>query len=133
MVELGPDRSLSILSFSLGFYVAYLFFDAGRNFHHLKFIAIYQGLLVLIVASLLAFQTVDQYRTVKKYDEAFENRMKKLDELKKGGNTSLVELDPLPSSGMLYSAEISEDKDDFRNRFLKEALDLNFEIRLKQK
>ncbi len=133
MVELGPDRALSIISFTLAFYTAYFFFDAGRNLFQKRSVHFYHVLLISTTVVVMVYQTVDQYITVKKYDEAFETRMKKLIELKETGNTELIELAPLPSSGMLYSAEISEDKHDFRNRFLRESLGLEFEIRLNEK
>ena len=42
-----------------------------------------------------------------------------------------IELEPLPSSGMIYSAEISEDTNYFTNNFLEYALHLKFDVRKK--
>ena len=69
-----------------------------------------------------------QYYKVSKYAAALDERTNYLLKLQENKNT--IELKPLPSSGYLYSAEISEDTNYFVNQHYKNGLFLDFNIRL---
>ena len=84
-------------------------------------------LLLLIIIHL-----ADQNKISSDYAAAVDQRIEKLKLAKLNGDTRTVELNPLPSSGMLFSSEISEDTANFSNQHLKCYLKLDFQIRMKQ-
>ena len=127
MGELGPDRSLSLISFFVVFCFATAFFDAGTKikiskkiFQSLQYISMFCTIGILI------FHLVNQYSITKKYANAIDSRIGLLKTLSKKEQKNIIELEPLPSSGMLYSAEISVDTSHFTNYFLEHSLRLRF-------
>jgi hypothetical protein len=133
MSELGPDRALSQISFLISFCFAVLFFIIGfrvqireRTFQILKIITVISSLAVLTIT----FQK--QFSISKRYAAAYDQRMHFLTDLNKSGQKNVIELNALPSSGMIYSAEISTDTSYFTNNFLEYALHLQFDVKRKQ-
>jgi len=130
MVELGPDRSLSMISFFIVFCFAALFFVLGTKIEMSeKIIQPLKNILVFITIGILIFHLADQYSITKKYARGYDSRVDLLVILNEKGQKDIVELEPLPASGMLYSAEISEDTSHFTNRFLEHALHLRFDTK----
>ena len=132
MSELGPDRALSQVSFLIAFSFAALFFYLGRKIEINE--RIFQGLKIstlVISTAVLFYHLTHQYSVTKKYARDYDKRIEILKSLKDGKEKSIIELEPLPSSGMLYPAEISKDTNDFRNQFLKKYSETEKSIRLK--
>jgi len=133
MSELGPDRALSQISFLVCFAFSLLFFFIGYsveiNNRIVKFLK--TGTLVITIGILL-FHLNEQFSAAKKYANAFDQRINILKELNRTKENEVIELYPLPSPGMIYSAEISEDTGYFTNNFLEYAFHLKFDTRKKQ-
>lgn len=130
MSELGPDRALSQISFLITFGFAALFFFLGAKvvikenvFNVLKFCN------VLLFIAGISYHLINQYSITKKYAFAYDQRMEILQKLNKTEQENTIEVQPLPFSGMLTSAEISEDTSHFTNNFLEYALHLKFPVR----
>jgi len=130
MVELGPDRSLSFISFFIVLCFVTLFFVAGSRImindklvHWLKY------LFMACTIGILSWHLLDQYFVTKEYAESYDRRIKILSALNENGQKGIVVLDPLPRSGMLFSAEISADSSHFTNQFIKNSLHLQYDIR----
>jgi hypothetical protein len=125
-----PDRAMMQVSFALAALVMSLFFDAGRKLNTLPFEnAAFRFIVAAGIIILIAMTTIQQGVVAHRYAKAYDERMLYLKEMKSKGHQEPVALEPLPESGMIYSAEISEYDVHFTNSFLKKYLQLNFEIR----
>ncbi|MEP7168132.1 MAG: DUF6056 family protein, partial [Bacteroidota bacterium] len=132
MSELGPDRSLSQISFCFSLCFTSLFFFIGYSveINNNAFQILKTGTIILSIG-VLFFHLSEQFSITKKYANAFDNRISLLTELNKTEQKNAIELDALPASGMIYSAEISEDTSYFTNNFLEYALHLKFDVNKK--
>lgn len=125
-----PDRAMMQVSFTITAFILFFSFDAGRKLNAIRLkdsvvkTCTSASLLILIIFHLIS-QTIITHR----YANAFDDRVNLLSELKAKGNKEMITLEPLPESGMIYSAEISEYEVHFTNSFLKKYLKLDFEIR----
>jgi len=129
--ETGPFRTWILASLYLavcclvcGFYLGYKIEWKKKLLHR----AFNISLSTLIV--MMTINISEQNKITSKYAAAVDQRMIYLTLLQKEKRKT-VELEPLPSSGMLYSAEISEDSSHFSNLHLKKIMDLPFDIRKK--
>ncbi len=127
--ETPPARALSQLSFLIGCSLSLWFLIAGMslkisNKQLLRFKVIHACCLL----TFLVYTLFSQTSTLKKYDTAYRQRMEILsqNELKTG--IAGLKLDPLPSSGMLYSAELSQDSTFYTNRHLQKAMGIKYGI-----
>ena len=84
-----------------------------------RFISI---VFVLACSILLAYGIVTQKEIAGEYARAFDERMLLLQ--KSAGSEKEIAVTPLPSSGLLYSAEISTDTAHFTNRQLRDFIGL---------
>ncbi|HKR06994.1 MAG TPA: DUF6056 family protein [Bacteroidia bacterium] len=132
MSEIGPDRALSQISFLICLCFSAFFFFTGYfvEINNKAFQILKTG-TALISIGVLLFHLNKQFSSTKKYANAFDQRMNLLEELNKSGQNNIIELNTLPSPGMIYSAEISEDTNYFTNNFLEYALHLKFDIKKK--
>lgn len=125
-----PDRAMMQVSFTMTAFIVILSFDAGRKLNVLWFkisaVKIFTSASLLL---LLIFHLVSQTIITHRYAKAFDNRISFLNKMKAKGNKVMITLEPLPESGMIYTAEISEYEVHFTNSFLKKYLELDFEIR----
>ena len=119
MSDLGPSRALLPFVVAMLSTGVILCIQSGEVFQR-KF----KGKLFIIVlavqVSLLGYQIVCAAQMIPKaitYSEAVNARMKFIETSISKGDT-LLELTPLPNSGWLYSAELSNDTSNFRNRHL---------------
>jgi hypothetical protein len=80
-------------------------------------------LTILVILFIKIF--IEEKRITYVYAAAYDNRMQTLIQSKSESSQKEISLAPLPPSGMLYSAEIIADTNDFRNRHLKNYLQLN--------
>lgn len=128
--ETGPFRTWILVSFYLslccavcGFYLGY---KASWNKKMLnRVVTISLSTLTL----LMILNILEQKEITTKYAAAVDQRMSYLFQQKAKNEKNMVALDPLPSSGMLYSTEISEDTNYFSNLHLKNYLKAEFSIR----
>ncbi len=132
MSEMGPPRSLTHISFFLTCLFSFFFFYAGyriripRKYIQAAFYIPAAGCILIISDTFIT-----QYPVVSKYSEAADKRVQFLEELQHKGNRDLIELDSLPPSGLLYSAEISHDTAFYATNDLGKGLFLDFKIRVK--
>ena len=129
MSEPGPDRALSIISFSLVFLFSGWFYYIGLKFDIksdlLNLVKVFTAPAIIFIIILQIF---NQYEITSAYSRAYDDRITFLQNANKN-EIGFVEVDPLPESGMLYSAEISEDPLHFTNKFLASALSLNYKVK----
>jgi small-conductance mechanosensitive channel len=133
MSEMGPERAWTGISFFMSVMFATCFFVCGyykvirkRFAQNLFFTSM---LLIVFSAPWYIYY---QHKTVKKYSEAYDNRILLLENLKRSNFTGIHKLEPLLPSGLLHSNEISNDTSYFTNQQLKLFLDLPFAVSLKE-
>ncbi|MEO5571079.1 MAG: DUF6056 family protein [Bacteroidia bacterium] len=132
MSELGPDRALAQISFLISFCSAVLFFILGYRVQiKEKVFLIFKIITVVFSIAVLSIKFKEQFSIAKKYAAAYDRRMDLLTDLNKSGQKNVIELNQLPESGMIYSAEISTDTGYFTNNFLEYALHLQFDLKKK--
>lgn len=125
MSEMGPQRTWLPLTFltlmvavTLGYQLGswVYIFSKGRLFQ-------------LVVASqvvLLVFQSISGYQQISKtntYAKAVDERMVHIAE--NHASNAIIQLQPLPDSGWLFSADISTDSAHFSNQHLKRFFNTN--------
>jgi len=132
MTEIGPARALAPVSLFTVMLFCFVAFYAGyklglRDLFTTKIttIAVVACFAVNVIAA------IHQYPIVKKYTHAYNARMSHLENY--AGSEKVVEIEPLPSSGLLHSAEISSNPRDYRNYKLRDYLQLDFDIIIKEK
>lgn len=134
MAELGPDRALSFvsffiaLSFSAGLFWAGMRLSVGKRTIHLLKIGIPATMIIL-----LAYQTTNQRQITSAYARSYDSRNNQLKTVEQKKEDSIIVLDSLKPSGMLYSAEISTNPNHFSNQFLKASIGLNHEVQVRSK
>ncbi len=132
MSETGPDRALSVISLTTSIYFAIVFYllGTGINFQdkRSKVFILVSGTLIGVFLCLTIY---NQYSITKYFSSAYENRISILQENKINRQSLIMELEKLPSSGMLYWEEISKDTSYFVNQHLRLGLDLPFSVKLK--
>jgi hypothetical protein len=130
MMEAGPARAWFFMSFIFEVYVCILFFYAGfRKVGQLRRI---KNVSAIVGCITLLFFISDQYRCVSEYSTCLDMRISYLQNLnRKLCKDTLILLDPLPPSGILYSAELSKDTNNFVNQQIRLAYDLKFHIAVK--
>ena len=82
----------------------------------------------IVSSFLFGYELLNQKAITSQYAKAYDQR---LHYLKMNSDSPLLELAPLPPSGMLFSAEISVDPAHFSNQHLKKALHLSGKVRKK--
>ncbi len=128
--ETGPFRTWVLISFYLtvcsmfcGFYLGY------KVSWNKKLLSRFFNISLVTLIVLMVINIVEQNEITSVYASSVDQRMNELLQLNEKGEKNTVELNSLPPSGMLYSAEISEDSSNFSNQHLKTFLNLGFEIR----
>jgi hypothetical protein len=71
---------------------------------------------------------MQQYTLTTEYAKKYDERMEYIESKRLNYTNEVLELPPLPLSGMLFSAELSTDTSHFSNQHLKKALRLNFAL-----
>ena len=132
--ETGPDRSLSLIIFSISafcslwaFYIGYKCIRS-KNYSEMLF---YISVTVIILC--ISVTSIRQQKTVSLYAKALDQRTSYLLELQQKKNTKTVIVKVLPPSGFLYSAEISKDTNYFGNEHYKLGLFLDFNVKVNAK
>ena len=130
MVETGPPRVEFILSFLLSIYSVLMFFYAGyKGFLNAKSIEILKCVSIGIGLIFISYSIITQYRIVKEYSIANDSRIEHINSLNEIiQKDTLIILEPLPKSGMVYSSEITADTNHFTNRELRLGYKLKFHV-----
>jgi hypothetical protein len=132
MSESGPDRALSVISLLTIIYFPFLFVMAGSLIDFEKT----RTLRLMLIANyavcfLLIYHLISQYSIVTKFSAAYADRMEIIESARNQNFKGILNLSPLPSSGLLYWDELSADTAFFTNKHLVSGLDLPFSVRLK--
>lgn len=121
---LFPITSVSIV------YFTFLFFLIGQNISINNKLGRNLILFSILLSCIFnGFNLIKQSGIVFAYSKAYDERILFLKQDHK--NDKVIELPPLPVSGMIYSAEISRDTSHFSNQHLKNGLELNYAVKLK--
>ena len=134
MSETGPGRSLSIVSLLTVIYYAMLFsllgtfIDTNKIFYKLLLPS-----LSFISILFLIFTIYSQYSIVKHFSQACDERIQFIEAALKNNLKGTLELNKIPTEGMLYWDELSEDTTHFTNKHLRDGLNLPFQVKLKSK
>lgn len=130
--ETGPGRSLSIISILTAIYFAIIFSLIGvfldLNKWHIR--NAFLGISMVSI-SVMIYNIYSQFNISKKFSNAYEERLLKIETAKENNFTGVLELQKLPHEGMLFWDELSTDTSYFTNKHLKAGLELTFEIKLK--
>ena len=129
--ETPPFRTWTLISFLLSLTIAIAGFVVGYRLYKYdqpRYLA-YLGLLVFVILTTKLF--IDQKKITTKYAAAFDARESILAGAAMRGDTGIIELEPLPPSGLLYSAEIASDTSDYRNRHVKDYYKLKCAVKRK--
>lgn len=118
---LSPDRSGITSSIVIAFILVRYLFLLG-NHHQEKYHAI-KYLLVLNVVALIGFN--GYYANIHyNYSKAVDERIKFI----KTHDNGIIKVNSLPNSGYIYSAEITNDADNFKNQHLKNGLGIKNDV-----
>jgi hypothetical protein len=129
MVETGPPRLWFMLAFLFSLYCAAICFYAGYSgFINEGKLAVLKTSGIIIAAMILGYNLFNQFFICRDYTKAQDARIERILELNKTIKDTTIVLEPLPSSGMLYSAEIQADTNHFTNRELQMGFDLKFHV-----
>ncbi|MFB6306060.1 MAG: DUF6056 family protein [Flavobacteriales bacterium] len=129
MGDIAPDRGLLPVMFywlvltSMAYYYTgmYLRLNAQDN---KKFIV----MIMICYVGWNAYTLYDQYNITTEYAVSWDKRIEKLKNISPKNDKKVIELKPLPSSGYLYPAEISNDTSYYSNEHLRKAFDLERNI-----
>ncbi len=131
MSEAGPDRALSVISFTTVFYFAFMFFIAGLvskiRQPQLRDVsiafAVFSSLIMLIHIYI-------QYSKGNAFTKAYDERMQLIQHATQNNFTGVLELKKMPDVGMLYWDEFSPDTSYFTNKHLRDGLGLHFTVKV---
>jgi hypothetical protein len=130
--ETPPFRTWTLICFLLSTTIAAAGLFAGQKLLHKKDMLQYFITLSFIVLLFLFLKTfMDQKKITNDYAAAFDAREKVLVDAKISNREGIIELEPLPPFGLLYSAEISSDTSFYRNRHVKDYYQLKCAVRKK--
>lgn len=133
MGEAGPLRSWH----HIAVYNLVIYFISGLYFiqHYAKRITLKKSQITAIFLFLTCIHLSYLYIEIKKayvYANAVDKRISYLKALQNGGYKKIIQLEALPPAGLLFSAEINSDKNYYTNKFLKQGLNLEFEVALRK-
>ena len=130
--EIGPERSLSQVVLVISVFCSVWAFVFGyrfvKNLNILRYF--FYCALSLILTSIIVINIL-QFRLVSIYANELDKRTTTLLKLQHLNNRKTITIDALPSSGFLYSAEISSDTNYFGNEHYRLGLFLDFKVRKK--
>lgn len=130
MMETGPARVLFFASFIISIYISSLFFLLGYyQVLQSKLLVILKIASVLLLFTMLIAHLYQESKTTSIYSYKNDERIALISALnQKIQKDTIICLPLLPPSGMLYSAEISNDTSHFTNKELKMGYDLKFHV-----
>lgn len=122
--DIAAYRALFFVSVSTAIYLAFLLYYLAKNLATNKLTSILCYASFLFGPLLFGYHLVNQSQLAPAYANSYDDRMFSLQNLKVT-NGQLTVLQPLKTSGMLYSAEISVDSAFHANKHLEQALNLS--------
>jgi hypothetical protein len=125
-------RAMTAISFYITGIFTYYGFCLGCKIHFPKISKVYHYLSAVIIAVSLSVIICIQYPIAKAYANAYDQRILSLKILESNHNTDAQSINPLPPSGMLFSADISSDTSNIQNKYFKNALSLHFNVLLQK-
>ncbi|MBN8697115.1 MAG: hypothetical protein J0L87_11360 [Bacteroidetes bacterium] len=130
MMETGPARVLFFASFIISIYTGSLFFLLGYyQALQPKLLAILKIASLLLLFSIMLTHLYQESKTASNYTYKNDERIALIRSFnQKIQKDTIICLPLLPPSGMLYSAEISNDTSHFTNKELKMGYDLKFHV-----
>jgi hypothetical protein len=130
MMETGPPRLWFMVAFLFTIYCVSVCFYAGYSGFIIKEkVEILKRGSIHLAVIVLGYNIYNQHPLCRDYSMEHDMRVEKLVELKKTiDHDTLIILDPLPNSGMLYSSEIGTDTNHFTNKELRMAYELKFQV-----
>ncbi|MCW3101933.1 MAG: hypothetical protein JWO09_373 [Bacteroidetes bacterium] len=134
MVETGPPRLWFMVAFLSALYCSALSFYAGFSgvISEARIGVLKYGSIVLALL-ILGYNIINQFRICSDYTEANDARIQYIQKLNRTiSSDTLILLPHLPSSGMLYSAEIQADTNHFTNRELRMGFELKFHVAVRE-
>jgi len=130
--EIGPTRSLSFPIFLITLFIAFWSLTAGYYCIKKAYIIRYGNIISLfILIFVFSILIIKQQEIVSNYAKKLDQRTLFLKKLKKTKNKKTIILEALPSSGFLFSAEISNDTSYFGNEHYRLGLFLDFSVKIK--
>lgn len=135
MVETGPARILFFVTFLLSVYLSIVSFLIGfyKIIHSQSYKNILRRTSLIAAFSVLLFQLIQQTSISNTYASQNDERIAFITELNNRlHKDTLIYLNPLPPSGMLYSAEITADTNHFTNKELRMGYNLKFHVALEK-
>jgi hypothetical protein len=124
--ETPPARVWTLNCFLISLFISICGMKLGNVLHrYQKQLLNISALALTILITLFVKIFIEEKRITDVYAAAYDNRMQILIQSKSESAQKEISLEPLPPSGMLYPAEITTDTNDFRNRHLKNYLQLN--------
>jgi hypothetical protein len=128
--ETPPFRTWTLICFLLSLTIAIAAFAFGQSLSkNKKAFAYFSAVAFIFIISLQAKGFLEQKKTTIEYANAYDARAKILRDSKLNNAQGIIELIPLPPSGMLYSAEISSDTNNYRNRHLRDYFQLKASLK----
>jgi len=126
--DVGAFRALFFVTILTVSFFLLAYYIIGRNTSFNKRSYTYITIIPFLVSlSIFGYEFINQNTITSEYANAYDRRMIYIKS--NDNNIELLELAPLPPSGMLFSAELSSDTSHFSNQHLKKALKLNFNIK----
>ncbi len=114
--------TLTVFFFLFGYYIV------GRNTTlSMRWYRFFMTIPFMVSLLLFTYEFFQQHSITSRYSQAYDQRMIYIKRNQQ--RFKVLELDPLPFSGMLLSAELSEDTSHFSNQHLKKALGLSFNVK----
>jgi hypothetical protein len=130
--ETGPFRTWILISFYLAICSSVSGFYLGTKLKlNKKVLNRMFAVSSITLIVLMMIHINEQYQITSAYALSVDKRISYLKQEKEMKVSNTIMLDPLPSPGMLYSSEISEDSSHFSNQHIKSFFNLGFDIRKK--
>lgn len=126
MSEMGPKRAWTQIALYFTIYAAFLSCYAGVHSTLKISLTGITKFYAVIGVLYIAATFLPQIIKASAYANAYDARMELI--MQQPENSTLVRLKPLPDSGWLHSAEISEDSTHFTNQHLKRNLNVPFNL-----
>jgi hypothetical protein len=132
--EPGPDRSLSLVILLITLYAATVaIFTGYYSVISKKITKALQLISLAVISGVLLFTLISQFITVSEYSKALDKRIVYLQNIQNKDPHHVEYVKALPSSGFLYSAEISNDTAYFSNEQFRLGIFVDFKIACDQK
>jgi hypothetical protein len=129
--DIGANRALFFVSLLSTFFIITVYFILVNTVKisnkGLRILTTLPLLSSILIFGILLFK---QYPLLSSYSHSYDQRVQFLKKVENRGK--ILKLNPLSTSGLLFSAEISTDTSHFSNQHLKRGLGLDFNIAVKK-